>query len=234
MDYSEAKHHLLLHGSGTTDAAGQPLMYDDGLLASLRPYTGLHENNFHLVMEALLSVGEHIHRSLQVDRDLIQSVWFMCSTARAWALHPGGMLQRNKLITDADATRLELWIDTIEQTALSLLGGRPPHHAVYHYAEYILTAGWWENIEFFIPLMDHAVSDPDINDAIEMVVNALGKLAGIAIAALPTLHEAERRSYTWAIPEERCTAEVRAHIRRAIQAIEGTAGQDMTLSAQDA
>jgi hypothetical protein len=221
MDYEEAKFQLLLHGSGTIGPTGQPLTQEDGFLGSLRPYSGLHEKNFHLVMEALLTVGERVHRAAQLDRDLAQSVWRMCSTARSWGLHPAGMLQRNRLITAEDTARLELWVDSLETTALNLLGGRPPHHAVYHYAAYVVEVGWWDNVAFFIALMDRAVSDPEIYDAIEMITKALEKLGGIAAAALPSLREAAQRSYTWATPAERCTEEVRAQIRRTIQAIEG-------------
>ncbi len=69
-------------------------------------------------------------------------------------------------------------------------------------------------------LLDRAVSDPKIFDAIEIVVTALGKLGGIAKSALPTLHEAQRRTYTWYTAKVQCTREVRVLIHEAIQAIE--------------
>ncbi|MDB5312589.1 MAG: hypothetical protein JWO38_6791 [Gemmataceae bacterium] len=233
MNYAEARHQLLLHGPGTADAAGQPLILEDGFVSCLRPYIGLQEKNFHLVMEALLTVGEGIHGALQVDRDVVQAVWSICSTGRDWGLHRGGMLQRNKLITAADTARLELWVETIEGTALRLLGGCQPHRAVVGYADYIVSVGWWTNVAFFIPLMERAVSDPELMDAIEGVVDALGKLGGLATSALPTLHEARRRLYTWYTPEDRCTEEVRACIGRAIQAIEHAGGGEPRLSAPD-
>jgi hypothetical protein len=73
---------------------------------------------------------------------------------------------------------------------------------------------------FFVELMARSVSDPAISDAIEIIARALGKLGPLARAALPALREAERREYTWYTPVDRCTEEVRAHVRRAIQAIE--------------
>jgi hypothetical protein len=88
----------------------------------------------------------------------------------------------------------------------------------------VIEVGWGENIAFFVALMDRAVSDPGISDAITAIIMALGKLGGLATAALPSLREAAQRSYTWAMSVEGCTEEVRAEIRRAIQAIEG-AGQ---------
>jgi hypothetical protein len=131
------------------------------------------------------------------------------------------MLPRNRLITAVDAKRLELWIDTIEGMALRLLGGWSPHWAVTEYAGYIVTVGWWTNIASLIPLLERAVSDPELPaGAIEVTVDALGKLGGIARSVLPALRAAERRSYTWYIPEDSCTEEVRARIRRAVQAIE--------------
>jgi hypothetical protein len=236
MDYSKARHQLLLHGPGTCDATGQPLILEDGFVASLRPYSGLHEKNFHLVMQALLVVGERIHREPQVDRELVKAVWSICETGRSWGLHPDGMLQRNKLITTADTKRLELWIDTIEGTVLHLLGGWSPHWAVTEYAEYVVAVGWWENIASFLPLLGHAVSDPDLPaGAIEVTVDALGKLGRLAASTLPELRAAELRSYTWYTPEERCTEDVRARIRAAILAIEGVqeAGPGSVLSGGD-
>jgi hypothetical protein len=221
MEYAEARHQLLLHGPGTTDAAGQPLVVDDGFLGCLRPYTGLREENFHQVMEALLSVGERLHQTPQLDREPVYAAWSICHTARAWGLAPGGMLQRNRLITAADTARLERWVDALEVVALRLLGGWPPHHAVYYYAEYVAEVGSWDNAGFFVGLMSRAVSDPGISDAIETIARALGKLGPLARAALPALCEAERREYTWYTPAERCTAEVREQLRRAIHAVEG-------------
>jgi len=220
MEHAEARHLLLLHGPGTPDAAGQPVVLEDGFLGSLRPYSGLHERNFHLVMEALLSVGEQLHQTPQLDRELVYAVWSICHTARGWGLTPSGMLQRNRLITVADTARLERWVGTLEIVALRLLRAWPPHHAVYHYAEYVVEAGWWDNAAYFVSLMGRALADPGISDAIQTIAQALGKLGARASVALPALREAERREYTWYTPAECCTEEVRAQLRRAIQAIE--------------
>jgi hypothetical protein len=137
------------------------------------------------------------------------------------------MLQGNKLITADDSRRLESWVDAIEQTALSLLSGCPPHKAVYHYAQYIVAERWWDNIVFFVPLMAQAVSDPEIGDTIEMILTALSKLGGLATTALPALTEALRRQHSWNKPEfetqanlTRTTELVRGSIQKAIDAIE--------------
>lgn len=221
MNYAEALHRLLLHGPGTTDARGEPLVLEDGFLGCLRPYTGLQEKNFHHLMEAVFVVGDQFRQGSQVDREVVEAMWFICSTARNWGLHPDGMLQRNKLITAADTARLERWVDVIEVTALRLLQGWPPHWAVVAYAEYVASAGWSGNIAAFVPLLERAVSDPEVGDLIESVVDALGKLGSLAATVVPALRLAERRSYTWYTPEDRCTEEVRSLIRGAIQAIAG-------------
>src|SRR5207244_2835264 len=85
--------------------------------------------------------------------------------------------------------QLELWVDTIEQTALRLLGGWPPHQAVSHYAEYVVAVGWWDNIGFFIPLMQQAVADPDTLPS-TAVLRALSKLGVLAKSVLPALYGA--------------------------------------------
>lgn len=54
MEYAEARHQLLLQRPGTSDAAGQPLVLEDGFIGSLRPYSGLHELNVQLLKESLL------------------------------------------------------------------------------------------------------------------------------------------------------------------------------------
>ncbi len=220
MDYEQAKYQLQLH-LGVLDDARKEWVLDDGFVVSLRPYRGLREKNFHLVMEALLTAGERVHREPQVDRDLVSTIWSLCWYARMWGLNPSGMLQRNGLITVPDIARLQLWVDTVEQTALRLLNGSPPHVVVSHYAEYVVEVGWWDNVTFFVGLMSRAVSDPGIFDAICTIARALGKLGHLAEAALPALREAERRVYDWATPVDRCTAEVREQLQRAIHSIEG-------------
>jgi hypothetical protein len=216
MNYEEARRALLLHGDGVSD---QLPLEEEGFLASLRPYSGLHERNFHVVMEALLSVGETIHEASQVDRELIGSVWSMCATARRLGVQADGPLMRNKLITPQDHSRLEWWIDIIERTALRLLTGNCPHFAIGHYAEYLIRAGGWINIAFFIPLLERVIADPEAGDSVEAAVAALGALGPVAEGSLPTLYAALDRPYTWFEPEERCTREMHQLIRQAIASV---------------
>jgi hypothetical protein len=69
------------------------------------------------------------------------------------------MLQRNKLLKPTDTKRLEQWIDAIDNVALNMLAGHPPHYRLSRYAEYVTQVGWWDNIGFFIPLLERAISD---------------------------------------------------------------------------
>jgi hypothetical protein len=220
MNYEEAKICLLRHGSGSLDEFGNPDVYEDGFLGSLRPFRGLHEQNFHMVMEALLAAGESIHQSPFIDRQLVNSVWSMCSSSRAYGLHPRGMLQRNRLISASETQLLEQWIEVIESTALSLLRGNPPRYAVIRCAEFMIEHGWGSNVEFFVPLLDAAVADKESLDASLIAVVALGKLGEKARSALPTLKQAMERTYSWFIPVEICTQETLASIRDAILKIE--------------
>jgi hypothetical protein len=220
MTFDDAKLLILMHGPGTSGPAGEPLIAERGFVHSLRPYEGsLIEKNFHLVMEALFTVGETLCCCEQVDRELVHALWMICSTARRYGLHSQGMLQRNKLISQADTKRLERWVDTIETTSLRMLAGSRPYCQVYHYAEYVTEVGWLDNIDFFIPLIDRAISDHELIEP-EIPVKALGKLGSKARSALPALARALSRRYTYYSPEDRCTEEVHGVIRAAIQQIE--------------
>ena len=216
MDYAEAKRQLLMHGAGLFDA-GEAVAFDEGFLGSLRPYRGLREENFHIVMEALLVVGEVIHRAPAIDRDLVVSLWWMCSLARRWGVEPGGMLRRNNLIPPADVRRLERWVDVIESTAWGLMRGCPPYQEVEGYANYLVEVGPSSNIEFFIPLMRRWLSDESTPDP-SVVAEALGELGRKSREALPELRRAAERTYACYSPAERCTEEVRQVIRDAIRA----------------
>lgn len=220
MDYATARHLLLLHGPGAEDANGNPLSLDDGFLGCLRPYSGLREANFHQVMQAVLVAGSHFGNASHIDRETVRSAWEICATARRYGLEPCGMLQRNKLISPGDTAQLARWVDLIERTMLRLLGGVAPHYAIVSYAEYVAEFGGPLETTWLVALLEQAISDPETGDGGEAVVNALARLGCAAATALPALHKAELRSYTWSTPEERCTQEMRSCIRRAIQIIE--------------
>jgi hypothetical protein len=89
----------------------------------LRPYHGLKEENFHEVMEAIISLAQPLGSDPLLERDLINALWGLCHYARQWGVHPDGMLRRNNLISASDVARLENWIDTITSTVALLLDG---------------------------------------------------------------------------------------------------------------
>jgi hypothetical protein len=228
MNYDEAKQLLRLH-VGVIDDARREMILKDGFVTGLRPYTGLQEKNFHLVMEALFTVGDRIHEAVQVERDLIATIWSLCFYPRIWGLRSSGMLQRNKLISSYDTIRLESWVDAVEQTALALLDGQPLHQAVQHYAAYIVAARAWDNIAFFLPLMERAVSVSG-QVAPTIILRALGKLGGAARSVLPALDEALKRVDSWSTTQfetspanlDAIKIQQRAEVQKAIEAIEGS------------
>ncbi len=117
----ESAHELLLFHSCRHHDTDDP-RWKDGFLGMLRPYQGLHEDNFHSVMACLRALVSTL-QSDTVDRDIVGSVWAICHLARAWAIWPGGMLPSNNLISTEDVTRLEVWIDQISYTTFCILDG---------------------------------------------------------------------------------------------------------------
>lgn len=120
MNETEAKELLRLH-SFTSDDLENPKMAT-GFLGSLRPYRGLDENNFHEIMAALRVLAPRFATE-KLDREIIVELWGICHLARAWGVHPEGMLHRNNLIEETDWLRLEEWIDAISWAVFTLLGG---------------------------------------------------------------------------------------------------------------
>ena len=121
MDFQEAKELLLLHSFGHPDI-NHPKM-ERGFLGSLRPYRGLNDENFHEVMQALISLAPHFQHESRVDKEIISALWTICELGRAWGIHRDGMLRRNNLITTKEVTRLEHWIETISYAVFVLLDG---------------------------------------------------------------------------------------------------------------
>ena len=118
MTRDEAKKLLLMHSFMSEDIE-HPKM-TTGFLGSLRPYKGLQENNFHEVIAVLRVLAPELCRET-VDTQIVSALWGMCKLARAWGVHPQGMLRSNNLIADRDAERLEDWVDAIEYAVMILL-----------------------------------------------------------------------------------------------------------------
>jgi hypothetical protein len=110
MTPAEAREALLLHSTLHPDI-GNP-RWETGFLGSLRPFSGLREENFHEVMAALRTLAESL-RADEVPREVVSSVMNICHYGRAWGLDPGGMLRGNNVISDVDVERLEDWVWTI-------------------------------------------------------------------------------------------------------------------------
>jgi hypothetical protein len=132
MTAEQAKELLLMH-SFMHDDIEHPKM-TLGFLGSLRPYRGLREENLHEVMESLRVLAPEL-RQEKVDTEVMSALWGICVSARAWGVHPLGMLRRNHLITGADIERLEAWIGAIEYAVMVLLDGNDPEEAFAGYRQ---------------------------------------------------------------------------------------------------
>ena len=120
MTFAQAKQGLLLHSFALNDADDAQMAR--GFLGSLRPYIGLREENFREVMAALRVLAPHLGAPT-LDREIVGALWNICHLARAWGVHPDGMLRRNDLISPADAERLDAWIEAISDVTAMLLDG---------------------------------------------------------------------------------------------------------------
>lgn len=96
---------------------------EKGFLGMLRPFTGeLYEKNFHEMMRILWALREDL-QSDNIDREINSSLFSICHFARMWGLDPGGMLQRNNLLSTDQIAQLQEWVDTISYTISNLLEG---------------------------------------------------------------------------------------------------------------
>ena len=126
MTTAEAQDLLLAHAGASPDPSHPA--FASGFLGMLRPYKELREQSFHEVMQALRTVAPQL-QAAAIDRELISALWGICHFGRAWALENGSMLQRNDLITPADADRLDEWLSIISYAVASLLDNSGPEEA---------------------------------------------------------------------------------------------------------
>jgi len=220
MNRDVAREIILGHGSGYTDSNGEPCCLDDGFLGILRPYRGLREANFHEVMQAIFVLGADFHSEPTVDREVVESIWSMCGTARHWGLHPKGMLRRNNLISSDEQNLLSKWIDVIEGSCFILLRGNPPESAVGSYADYVSQFGASGDIPFFVDLIVRSLETEGGRIDPDSAAKALSAIGAPAECALPVLRKAAEREYTWFEPHDRCTAETRKLLKDVITSIE--------------
>lgn len=111
---------LLLFHSFSHPDIDHPKM-ETGFLKSLRPCQGhRNEQNFHEIMEAIRVLAPSFQQPT-VDQEVVCSIWTVCELARAWGIHPDGMLQRNHLIKTEDVKLLADWIGCISFATMILL-----------------------------------------------------------------------------------------------------------------
>jgi hypothetical protein len=124
---------LLSYHTGRNSDIDNP-KWEKGFLMMLRPYRGhLIEDNYHEVIACIAAVADDLRNPEYVPTLLINDLWNMCHLAKVWGVSEGGMLRSNKLISDEDVERLELWIDVITETVLGLLEGYDDEQAFHIY-----------------------------------------------------------------------------------------------------
>lgn len=133
MTSEEARESLRFH-SGSHPDVDDP-RWSRGFLGMLRPYHGLREESFHEVMEALRVLADDLQAE-KVDREVVSALFGICHLARAWGIHPRGMLRSNGLIDSADVERLEQWVWTISYATLCVLDGSTDEAFHEYDAEY--------------------------------------------------------------------------------------------------
>jgi hypothetical protein len=96
---------------------------EKGFVGMLKPFTGeLYENNFHEVMQAI-QVLKPVLKGNLIGRDIIASLWTICHCGRFWGVEEGGVLRRNKLMTDKQVVQLTDWVETISIEVMLILEG---------------------------------------------------------------------------------------------------------------
>jgi len=134
VEYKEAVNLILMHGIGRDDVPLDQALIPNGFLGSLRPFTGLREENFLQVLGAIIALGPHLAGKKVLERRLVSGLFELVQRARSWGLDPHGMIQRNKLMSAADTNRLWLWVTCLEMAIYRLLhGGIDPNEALIYY-----------------------------------------------------------------------------------------------------
>jgi hypothetical protein len=135
VDYEAAVNVILMHSGGRDDVPLDEALYPEGFLGCLRPFSGLREENFLQVMDAIIALRPDLMGRQEWDVRLVAGLWGLVVTARNWGLDPGGMLQRNRLLSPADTELLRLWVYCIEIAIARLLRGGDPADGLAYYRE---------------------------------------------------------------------------------------------------
>jgi hypothetical protein len=133
MNYDDAVNLILMHGVGRDDVPLEHALLEHGFLGCLRPFSGLREENFLQVLQAIIELKPHLVGAKVWERRLVEGLWGLTTTARLWGLDSNGMLQRNHLLSNEDTRRLLLWIHCIEMAVSRLLRGGEPADALRYY-----------------------------------------------------------------------------------------------------
>ncbi|MBR6696210.1 MAG: hypothetical protein IKL70_07350 [Oscillospiraceae bacterium] len=122
MSIEEAK-ELLSYHSGRNENVDNP-KWINGFLGSLRPFRGeLLESNFIEVMECLKALQDEFEQD-KVDKYMVSDIVGITHLARVWA-SPDGMLGSNKLLTEEQTSKLNMWVDIIQESLMRLLDDSP-------------------------------------------------------------------------------------------------------------
>jgi hypothetical protein len=126
MDYAAAVEQLTFH-CGSNPNIEDP-RWESGFLQTLRPYRGtLNHDAWKSVLDCVDAVSTHLKFESALDRSVVNSLWGILHYSRSWALHPDGMLPRNKLMSKEDQETLSEWLDELaERIAYLLDGGTDP------------------------------------------------------------------------------------------------------------
>ncbi|HVS71710.1 MAG TPA: hypothetical protein VHQ47_10690 [Phycisphaerae bacterium] len=135
MDYEEAVNLILMHGAGRDGVPLEEALIDNGFLGCLRPFSGLREENFLQVMQAIIALKPHLSGAKVWELRLIYGLWELTTRARLWGLDPNGMLQRDRLLSEQDTERLLLWVHCIEMAVSRLMRNGDPADALAYYGE---------------------------------------------------------------------------------------------------
>jgi len=135
LDYEAAVNVILMHGVGRDDVPLEGALLPGGFLGCLRPFSGLREENFLQVIEAVIALRAHLAGRQLWERRLVEGLWELTKRARQWALDPRSMLQRNCLLSTSDTALLQIWVLCIEMAVSKLFRGGDPGEALTYYRE---------------------------------------------------------------------------------------------------
>ena len=113
MTPDEGRKRIVFHAAGPVEGS---------FLEMLRPYRGVRDEVLRGVYLALRACASMVSTEA-VPRDLVSALWTISYLGRLWAIDPGGMLRRNKLISDADLAKLEEFLAHFDYAVGALLGG---------------------------------------------------------------------------------------------------------------